>query len=311
MSRMTFPKIKVAAVQAEPVFLDLEATTKLACDLIEQAAGQGADLIGFPEAFIPTFPNWYETIGESVLARSLDKRLFLNSVEVPGEHIQVIADTCGRVGINAVVGVNERNAGTTGTMHNTQVHITRNGRIVGKHQKYVPTTGERQLHGLGTTGHYNSFKTDFGTVSALICGENANPLGHYAAAIKYPVVHVASWPSYFAPYAPMHHTIHTAAVSVAYSMRAFVVASVARISEAYIDAVGVRDGDRKFLLEQRALKKGAMIVSPRYQVIAQGDGDDSPLLFADIDLSDVITPKLFIDTAGHYNRPDIFAELFN
>lgn len=33
--------------------------------------------------------------------------------------------------------------------------------------------------------------TDFGPVSALICGENSNPLAQYAAALSYPVFHVA------------------------------------------------------------------------------------------------------------------------
>lgn len=309
-ARQEFRKIKVAAVQAESVFLDLDATTRLSCELITQAGAQGADLIAFPEAFIPTFPNWYETLGESPLVRDLDKRLFLNSVEVPSEHIQAIADACGAASINAVIGINERNPGTTGTMHNTQVHITRDGKIAGKHQKYVPTSGERQVHTPGRTGHYNSFKTDFGAVSALICGENSNPLGIYAAGVNYPVVHVASWPYYFSPYFPMHHAIQTASAGLAYALKCFAINAVARIPEAYIEAVGIHEGDRQFLLEQRALKKGALILDPLGQVIASGDGSDDDLLFHDLDLEQVIIPKLIIDTAGHYNRPEIFAELF-
>lgn len=309
-TRHEFRTIRVAAVQAESVFLDLDATTQLSCDLIEKAAAGGADLIAFPEAFIPTFPNWYETLGEGPLAREFDKRLFLQSVEVPGSHIQAIANACKAGSINAVVGVNERINATSGTMHNTQVYITRDGTIAGKHQKYVPTSGERQVHGPGRTGHFNSFKTDFGPVSSLICGENSNPLGMYAAAINYPVVHVASWPFYFAPYFPMHHAIHTATAGLAYSLKCFAVSAVARIPEAYIDAVGVRDEDRQFLLAQRALKKGAVILDPLGRKIADGDGSDDDLLFADLNLEDVIIPKLIIDTAGHYNRPELFAELF-
>ena len=191
--RQTLRKIKVAGVQAEPIFLDLDGTTNKAISLIEEAGAQGADLIGFPEAFIPTFPNWYETIGEGPKARGFDVELFKHSVEVPGEHINAIAEACARANVNAVVGINERVAQTTGTMWNTQVHITRDGVIAGKHQKYVPTSGERQVHKPGTTGYHNTFRTDFGVVSGLICGENSNPLGQYAAAVDYPVVNVASW----------------------------------------------------------------------------------------------------------------------
>lgn len=310
MTRQEFKKIRIAAVQAESIFLDLDATTELAIRLIRAAAEQKADLIAFPEAFIPTFPNWYESLPEGGLVRGFDKRLFLNSVEVPGEHIQAIADACGEGSINAVIGINERLNGASGTMFNSQVHITRDGRIAGKHQKYVPTTGERQVHGLGRTGHYNAFKTDFGVVSALICGENSNPLGQYAAAVQYPVVHVASWPSYFGKFLPMHHVIETASAGLAYSLKCFAVNAVSRLSEDYINEVAVVPEEYDYLQTQRASKKGAVIIDPLGRKIADGSGSDDELLFADIDLSDVIIPKLVQDTAGHYNRPELFAELF-
>ncbi|EDT8929359.1 nitrilase/cyanide hydratase and apolipoprotein N-acyltransferase [Salmonella enterica subsp. enterica serovar Mbandaka] len=303
-------KIRVAAVQAEPAFLDLDATTELACELIRQASEKGADLIAFPEAFVPSFPNWYESLWEGSLSRQFDKRLFLQSVEVPGTHINAIAEACGHGSINAVIGINERLRGTTGTMFNTQVHITRDGKIAGKHQKYVATTGERLVHGPGQTGHYNNFMTDFGPVSALICGENSNPLAQYAAALSYPVVHVASWPAYFGPFVPMHHVIHTASAGLAYSLKCFTVSAVSRISEEYINAVAIRDSVRDYLTDLREQRKGAMIFNPLGQLIACGDGDEENLLFADIDLNDVLIPKMVQDTAGHYNRPELFAELF-
>lgn len=309
--RQEFKKIRVAAVQAEPVFLDLDATTKLSCELVAEAGRNGAEVIAFPEAFIPTFVNWYEHLPEGALARDLDKRLFLNSVEVPGSHIQAIADACGAAGINAVIGINERINGSTGTMFNTHVHIDRAGQIVGKHQKYVPTTGERQVHSLGKTGHYNAFKTDFGVVSGLICGENSNPLGQYAAAKSYPVVHVASWPFYFGPFLPMHHVIHTASAGLAYSLKCFVLSSVSRISEAYIETLSpsISVADRDYLVAEREKKMGALIFDPLGRKIADGSGSSDQILYADIDLSDVIVPKLVADFAGHYNRPELFVDL--
>lgn len=309
--RQDFRKIRVAAVQAESVFLDLDATTELSCRLIADASGKGANLIAFPEAFIPTFPNWYETLHDGGTSRELDKRLFINSVEVPGEHINQIADACRQGSISAVIGINERVNGRTGTMYNSQVHITSDGQIVGTHRKYVPTTGERQVHSAGDTGHYNAFKTEFGMVSSLICGENSNPLGQYAAALSYPVVHVASWPFYFGPFVPMHHVIQTASAGLAYSLKCFTISSVSRISEAYINAVALNAADRDYLCSLREQRSGAMIINPLGQVIAQGCGLEDDLLFADLDLSDVIIPKLVQDMAGHYNRPELFKELFN
>ncbi len=316
--RFTFRQIRVAAVQAEPIFLDIDGTTEKAVRLIERAGAEQADLIGFPEAFIPTFPNWYQTLAESAKSRSLDRELFKNSVEVPGEHIEAVAEACKRASVNAVVGINERLPDTTGTMWNTQVHITRDGTIVSKHQKYVPTVGERQVHTPGGTGFLNSFKTDFGAVSALICGENSNPLGQYAAAVNYPVVHVASWPFYFAQHVPMddptyitmRHGIATSTGGLAYALKTFVISAVSRLPERYIEEVADTDAQREQLIRLRQLKTGALILGPVGKVIADGAGSDDDLLFADLNLEDVIVPKVVHDVAGHYNRPELFAPLF-
>ena len=311
MARNEFRKIRVAAVQAEGSFIDLDRATDFSCELIGEAAANGADLIGFPEAFLPCFPNWYETLGESALTRNLDKELFKNSVEIPGPHIDAIAAACRKGRINAVIGVNERLAGTTGTMFNVQVHVSRDGTIIGKHQKYVPTTGERQVHAPGRTGYQNAFRTDFGTVSGLICGENVNPLAVYAAGVSYPVVHVASWPLYFAQYfMPMSEAINTTTAGLAYSLKCFVLNSVSRIPEAFIETVAPNDEWRRFFLEQRALKPGATVIDPLGRIVADGSGSDSSLLYADIDLERVIIPKFVHDWAGHYNRPELFAPLF-
>lgn len=307
--RLEFRKIKVAAVQSEGAFIDLDQSTELACQLIEKAGHQNADLIGFPEAFVPFYPNWYEMLPDGPAARELDKALFKNSIEIPGAHIRAIADSCRRAGINAVVGVNERLNGTTGTMFNTQVHIARDGTIIGKHQKYVPTIGERQVHAPGRTGYYNSFKTDFGTVSSLICGENSNPLGIYAAGAHYPLVHVASWPLFFAGPVTMDHAIRTAAAGLAYSLKCFVINSICRISEQYIEATAPNDEWRSILQAERAKKAGATIFGPVGKLLADGRGVDDDLLFAELDLEDVLVPKMIHDFAGHYNRPEIFLPL--
>jgi nitrilase len=100
--RLAFGKIRLAAVQAEPAFIDLDRSTEIACNLIDQAAAHGARLIGFPETFLPFFPNWYETLPDNSATRGFDKELFKNSVEIPGER------ACKRGRISAVVGVNER-----------------------------------------------------------------------------------------------------------------------------------------------------------------------------------------------------------
>ena len=55
---MNYPKYKVAIAHAAPVFLDTEATVGKACSWIREAARHGAELIVFPETYIPAFPVW-------------------------------------------------------------------------------------------------------------------------------------------------------------------------------------------------------------------------------------------------------------
>jgi len=54
---MSESTVKVAAIQAAPVFLDLEASVTKALALIDKAAADGAELLVFPEAFLPGRPG--------------------------------------------------------------------------------------------------------------------------------------------------------------------------------------------------------------------------------------------------------------
>ena len=48
----------LATIQESPVFMDLDATIEKACTLIKKSAKKGADLVVFPEAFVPGYPDW-------------------------------------------------------------------------------------------------------------------------------------------------------------------------------------------------------------------------------------------------------------
>lgn len=303
-------KIKIAAAQLSPVFLDKQKTTSKVCDFIRAAGAEGASVIGFPECIIPGYPAWCEVIPmDRPLAHNLFRKLFENSVEVPGPEAEQIAAACKEAKIYAIVGVNERVAGTTGSTFNTQLMFGPDGTLLNKHQKYVPTVAERLIHSPGQTYTHTTSKTDFGALSGLICGENANPLAMYSTGLEYPTVHVASWPTHFTPEIDMQSCILNSTRGLAYSLKVFLINSCGLIDDEAIEAYAETDEIREWLVKEQG-KPLSTILGPDGNIIAgplkPGDG----ILYADIIPADTIVSKYAIDVVGHYNRPELFAHHF-
>jgi nitrilase len=220
-----FEKVKLAAVQASPVFLNREATVDKACKLIKEAGEAGANFVGFPESFIPGHPVWYlfEISAAGSRAMDLATELYKNSVVIPSPDTDKLCAAAQEAGVYVVIGLCEKKADQTGTMYNTQLFIGPNGQILGKHQKLVPTLTEKMVHTGGSGRYLRTFPTEYGPVSGMICGENTNPLGVAVMASEYTRIHVASWPHHFMPghWASMHQSIEIASRNVAYACKAF------------------------------------------------------------------------------------------
>lgn len=306
------PKIKLAAVQATSPFLDRDGGVDRACALIREAGAQGADLIGFPEGFIPGHPSWFTVrpaTGRTSLG--LSRRLFQNSVAIPSDATERLGAACRDAGLTAIIGMCEKREGTTGTMFNTQLCIGPDGRILGKHQKLVATVGERLVHAGGSGDTQKAYPAPFGTVSGLICGENSNPLAIYNQMSMYPVVHVAAWPSFFSPALSMADCVDAVSRGLAYSMGCFVINSTGVLNDETIAAYEPAAEDRAYL-EKIKGRGCASIVAPNGKVLASAPaGAGECIVYAQVDLNDVITQRLFHDFAGHYNRFDIFSVHFN
>jgi len=55
------PALRIAAVQASYVLMDRDATIDRVAELTAAAARDGADLVVFPEVFVPGTPIWIDT----------------------------------------------------------------------------------------------------------------------------------------------------------------------------------------------------------------------------------------------------------
>ena len=303
----TYPKIRVAAVQAAPVFLNREGSLEKACRLIREAGAGGARLVGFPEGFIPAHPVWYHfrpaTGAES---HRLARELVKNAVEIPGPVTETLCAAARAADCYVVMGVCEKRPGAMGTLYNTQLFIDRHGRIMGKHQKLMPTVGERLVHTGGFGDTLQAFDTEFGRVSGLICGENSNPLAIFALAAQGTCIHVASWPNHFSRSEhKMRDVVLFASRALSYKANCFVLNCCSTISEEMKRILPYVPEDRGFLDEADS-GGGTCIIGANSMVIAGPMGGEEGILYADLDLEDVVQAKLVHDYAGHYNRPDVF-----
>jgi nitrilase len=190
--------VRVAAVQAASVFLDREGSVQKACRLIDEAGGNGARVIGFPEGFIPGHPVWFHHHpATGKIANKLSVELFKNAVEIPGGETDALCAAARNANAYVVVGVCEKMPNTLGTLFNTQLYIGPDGALIRKHQKIMPTVGERLVHTGGHGDTFGAFASEFGPVSGLICGENSNPLAIFALIAEGTRIHVMSWPNHF------------------------------------------------------------------------------------------------------------------
>jgi aliphatic nitrilase len=299
----SYPGARLAAVQAAPVWLDRTATVAKACRLIEEAADNGAQVIGFPEGFIPGFPDWYHWfMPRSREALGFNKTLFKNAVEVPGEAVDAIGQAARRTRTHVVVGVNERDKGTMGTLYNSQLFFGPDGALMGVHRKLMPTFTERLVHNSGDGSSVRTYPTRFGAIGGLICGENTNSLARFALLAQQERIHVASWPAFILG-ARNHEAIDIRVKYHALEGRVFVISACGILDDACLDAMGLSETQRT-AMPCRGGHSG--ILGPDGGYIAGPVDDAAQIVYADADFEKVIEGKLSHDLTGHYNRFDVF-----
>lgn len=99
-------------VQAAPVVFDLEKTLEKALGLIKEAAQKGANIVVFPETFIPGYPRGL-TFGFNIGARTMEgrkdfQRFHDNCVAVPGPEVDILAKAAGRKQCISCKGITEK-----------------------------------------------------------------------------------------------------------------------------------------------------------------------------------------------------------
>ena len=306
--RDTFPKAKVAAVQAAPVFLDCQATLDKALSLITEAARNGADLIAFPEVFISGYPYWNRL--ENVFKTTpYFVELLKNAIEVPGPATQRLCEAARNAGAYLVMGINERPKNTLGTLYNTNLLIDPEGKILLKHRKLMPTYAEKLVWGFGDGSTLRVLDTSIGKLGTLICGENANPLARFALIAQGEEIHISNYPALpsqdYGGY-NLGEDIRLRGATHAFEGKVFNVVVSSVIDNSVIDKVADTEEKRRILSSPQSSFTGVFAPGGKLCSETIPPGEEG-ILYVDCDIEAIIGPKLRHDVAGQYNRFDVLS----
>src|SRR3984957_3541554 len=183
--------VRVAAVQAAPVWMDREASLQKAICLIGEASSQGAQLVAFGEAWLPGFPFWI-WIGSPAWGSDFFVELDQNAVELRGRETQALASAAKRNEVELIMGAPERDGGS---LYCTLFFFGANGELRGRHRKLKPTHVERSIWGEGDGSDLFVLDTPIGRIGGLNCWEHLQPLTKYAMYAANEQIHVAAWPA--------------------------------------------------------------------------------------------------------------------
>lgn len=293
--------VRVAAVQAAPVFLDRARTLDKAVALIREAGRNGARLVAFGECFLPGHPVWFHILPVThPRAIELSGALVDNAIAVPGPESEAIAAAAREVDAVVVLGFVERPDPRVAVVHDAQL-IVGPGGVLGVRRKIAPAVAERVVFTPGGAESIAAWEAPWGRLSALVGGENSNPLLTAALRSLGPRIHVAGWPPHFNKPGLMAEVMTITGRAVAYQNTAYVVAVTGATSPEAIDRLAP-GGEARALLEAMAADAGSSIWAPRGALMAGPLPGGEGILYADLDLGQGTWAQL---VNRHYDRPDL------
>lgn len=289
---------KGAVVQASSIPFEPVASAEKAARLMREAAAAGARLAVFPEVFIGGYPKG-ASFGTPVGMRKPEgrdafRRYHEGAIDLDGPELAILTEAVRETGLFVVIGCLERDGGT---LYCTALFLDGEAGLVGKHRKLMPTGAERLIWGFGDGSTMPVFDTSLGRIGAVICWENYMPALRLAMYDKQISI-------YCAPTADDRDTWAPSMQHIALEGRCYVLSACQHITRGAFPAdFECALGDEPDVVLMRG---GSVIVSPHGQLLAGPDFSGETILYADIDLEEVVRGKYDFDVVGHYARPDIF-----
>ncbi|KAJ5758279.1 uncharacterized protein N7511_006973, partial [Penicillium nucicola] len=295
-------QVRVAVTQAEPIWLDLDATIEKTCKLIAEAADNGAQIVTFPECWVPGYPAW-------IWSRPIDParttRYIQNSLQPSSPQMKKIQDCAAASKIVVVLGFSEN---INNSLYIAQAIIDAGGEIRLTRKKIKATRMERTIFGDFFGDCLDSVTdTAAGRVGALSCWEHIQPLLKYHTYAQREQIHVAAWPPLFEDegeglYSMSRNGTTAIAQTYAIESQSFVLHTTAVISQAGIDLMNTQGGA---IMNKPGGGCSAVFGPDGRKLTVDHPEDEETILYATLNLEDILRSKAFVDVCGHYSRPDL------
>ena len=285
--------VTVACAQVEPALFDRDATIDRIAEVAAEVGGKGAQLVLFPEAFIPVYPSnrWVRFLAGGQDSKSAWAKLARSSLEIPSPESDRIGEIAREHGLWLAVGANELDRGS---IYNALLLYGPDGALALHHRKLVPTNHERLVWGQGTGAGLEAVETGLGRVGGLICWENFMPLARFS-------LYESGVEIYLAPTAEDSEQWHDSMKHIARESRAFVLSCcVLQRASSFPEDVKLAEGD------ELIGRGGSAILAPDGTYLAGPLWDEEGILYAELDPQRLYEERQRFDPAGHYHRPDVF-----
>jgi len=304
-------KIRVGAAQISPYFFDREKTLEKTCQYIREAGKLGLDLVVFPEVYFCGYPYWRGNVSVRE-STELAAKMIRSAIKWNGEEANQMAQVARKAKVNCVIGCNElSDQPGSRTIFNSLIVISREGKVVGRHRKLMPTHSERVYWGMGDASDIRAFQLDIGTVGASICYEHHMTLLRAAMAIKGEEIHCALWPGWWSVDRhlgaktgdPESKTcdIESAVRQHAIENQVFVISSSWYLKKEDIPT------ELKEVVKYNLAVGGSCIVNPAGVIIEGPVFNEETIVHTEIDLGERDLAKAYLDCVGHYSRPDLLS----
>ena len=294
------PICRVAVVQAAPVLFDTAAGLEKALGLIREAAGNGAELVVFPELFLPCYPygmTFGFTVGHREESGRADwKRYYDNSLLVPGPETEALAAAAREAGLWLSIGVSERVA-ESGTLYNTNLIFAPDGSLAARHRKLKPTGAERVVWGDADRGFFPVAETPWGPMGSLICWESYMPLARVALYEKGVTL-------YLSPNTNDNEEWQATIRHIAIEGHCYFI-NCDMVFERSQYPADLNAQEEIARLPETVCRGGSCIVDPYGHYVTEPVWDREALIYTDLDMNAVPASRMEFDACGHYSRPDV------